>query len=61
MWGRAGVRTGGVPPAALAVMARVVALFDDLLLGSNVLGMLRAAGTRPRSPAPADVRRTAPP
>ena len=25
-------------------MARVVAAFDDLLLGSNVLGMLRAAG-----------------
>jgi CheY-like chemotaxis protein len=25
-------------------MARVIALFDDLLLGSNVLGMLRAAG-----------------
>jgi CheY-like chemotaxis protein len=25
-------------------MARVVALFDDLLLGSNVLGMLRADG-----------------
>jgi hypothetical protein len=25
-------------------MARVVAIFDDLLLGSNVLGMLRAAG-----------------
>jgi DNA-binding NarL/FixJ family response regulator len=25
-------------------MARVVAVFDDLLLGSNVLGMLRAAG-----------------
>ena len=25
-------------------MARVLALFDDLLLGSNVLGMLRAAG-----------------
>src|SRR3954468_20540607 len=25
-------------------MARVVVLFDDLLLGSNVLGMLRAAG-----------------
>ena len=23
-------------------MARVVAVFDDLLLGSNVLGMLRA-------------------
>jgi DNA-binding NarL/FixJ family response regulator len=26
------------------VPARVVAVFDDLLLGSNVLGMLRAAG-----------------
>src|ERR671932_247904 len=25
-------------------MARVVAAFDDLLLGSNVLGMLQAAG-----------------
>lgn len=25
-------------------MARVVAVFDDLLLGSNVLGWLRAAG-----------------
>jgi hypothetical protein len=25
-------------------MARVLAAFDDLLLGSNVLGMLRAAG-----------------
>jgi hypothetical protein len=25
-------------------MARIVAVFDDLLLGSNVLGMLRAAG-----------------
>jgi DNA-binding NarL/FixJ family response regulator len=25
-------------------VARVVALFDDLLLGSNVLGMLKAAG-----------------
>ena len=25
-------------------MARVAAVFDDLLLGSNVLGMLRAAG-----------------
>lgn len=24
--------------------ARVIAVFDDLLLGSNVLGMLRAAG-----------------
>lgn len=28
-------------------MARVVAVFDDLLLGSNVLGMLRAAGHDP--------------
>jgi hypothetical protein len=27
---------------------RVVALFDDLLLGSNVLGMLRAAGHEAR-------------
>jgi CheY-like chemotaxis protein len=26
------------------VSTRVVAVFDDLLLGSNVLGMLRAAG-----------------
>jgi hypothetical protein len=25
-------------------VARVIALFDDLLLGSNVLGMLRATG-----------------
>jgi CheY-like chemotaxis protein len=29
-------------------MARVIALFDDLLLGSNVLGMLRAAGHEAR-------------
>src|SRR3982750_4119294 len=29
-------------------MARVTALFDDLLLGSNVLGMLRAAGHEAR-------------
>ena len=28
-------------------MARVVAVFDDLLLGSNVLGMLKAAGHEP--------------
>ena len=32
-------------------MARVVAVFDDLLLGSNVLGMLRAAGHEARWPA----------
>ena len=30
-------------------MARVVAVFDDLLLGSNVLGMLRAVDTRRRA------------
>ena len=29
-------------------MASVVAVFDDLLLGSNVLGMLRAAGHEAR-------------
>jgi CheY-like chemotaxis protein len=29
-------------------VARVVAVFDDLLLGSNVLGMLRAAGHEAR-------------
>ena len=29
-------------------MASVLALFDDLLLGSNVLGMLRAAGHEAR-------------
>jgi CheY-like chemotaxis protein len=29
-------------------VARVIALFDDLLLGSNVLGMLRAAGHEAR-------------
>jgi CheY-like chemotaxis protein len=29
-------------------VARVVAVFDDLLLGSNVLGMLRAAGHETR-------------
>jgi DNA-binding response OmpR family regulator len=38
-------------------MARVVALFDDLLLGSNVQGMLQAAGhdvALAGSPAAAD-------
>lgn len=33
-------------------MARVVAVFDDLLLGSNVLGMLRAAGHEARLGGP---------
>ena len=37
-------------------MARVVAVFDDLLLGSNVLGMLRAAGHEATLSAGADVR-----
>ena len=38
-------------------MARVVALFDDLLLGSNVLGMLRAAGHEARlTGSPEDAR-----
>jgi CheY-like chemotaxis protein len=35
-------------------MARVVAVFDDLLLGSNVLGMLRAAGHEARLTGNAD-------
>jgi CheY-like chemotaxis protein len=38
-------------------MARIVAVFDDLLLGSNVLGMLRAAGHEAElAGGPADVR-----
>ena len=36
-------------------MARVVAVFDDLLLGSNVLGMLRAAGHEARLAGPEDL------
>ena len=36
-------------------MARVVAVFDDLLLGSNMLGMLRAAGHDANLVAGADV------
>jgi CheY-like chemotaxis protein len=35
-------------------MASVVAVFDDLLLGSNVLGMLRAAGHEARLAGGAD-------
>jgi CheY-like chemotaxis protein len=35
-------------------VASVVAIFDDLLLGSNVLGMLRAAGHDARLTADAD-------
>jgi DNA-binding NarL/FixJ family response regulator len=37
-------------------MARVVAVFDDLLLGSNVLGMLRAAGHEATLTGGADVQ-----
>ena len=33
-------------------MTRVLAVFDDLLLGSNVLGMLRAAGHEARLTGP---------
>ena len=36
-------------------MARVIAVFDDLLLGSNVLGMLRAAGHEATLTGGADV------
>ena len=39
-------------------MARVVAVFDDLLLGSNVLGMLRAAGHEATLTGAADVDAT---
>ena len=35
---------------------RVLAVFDDLLLGSNVLGMLRAAGHEAELTAPAGAR-----
>jgi len=37
-------------------VARVVAVFDDLLLGSNALGMLRAAGHDATLTGGADVR-----
>jgi DNA-binding NarL/FixJ family response regulator len=37
-------------------VARVVAVFDDLLLGSNVLGMLRAAGHEATLSGGADVQ-----
>ena len=36
-------------------MTRVLAVFDDLLLGSNVLGMLRAAGHEANLVGGADV------
>jgi CheY-like chemotaxis protein len=37
-------------------VARVIAVFDDLLLGSNVLGMLRAAGHEVTLSGGADVQ-----
>jgi hypothetical protein len=37
-------------------VARVIAVFDDLLLGSNVLGMLQAAGHEATLAGGADVR-----
>jgi DNA-binding NarL/FixJ family response regulator len=37
-------------------VARVVAVFDDLLLGSNVLGMLQAAGHEATLTSGADVQ-----
>ena len=37
-------------------MARVIAVFDDLLLGSNVLGMLRAAGHEAELSGPEQVQ-----
>ena len=46
MWGRARVRAPGVPPHPRAVVARVVAVFDDLLFGSNVSGC--SSADRPR-------------
>lgn len=42
--GPAGERPRGVPPAPLDLVARVVALAADLLLGSKVEAMLKAAG-----------------
>jgi DNA-binding NarL/FixJ family response regulator len=36
-------------------VARVIAVFDDLLLGSNVQGMLRAAGHEAQLGGPAQV------
>src|SRR5436190_2295060 len=53
--GSPGVLPAGVPAPARPVVARVVAVFDDLLLGSNVLGMLRAAGHDARLSGGADV------
>ena len=42
--GPAGERARGVPPAPLDLVARVVAIAADLLLGSKVEAMLGAAG-----------------
>jgi hypothetical protein len=42
--GPAGERARGVPPAPLDLVAHVVAVASDLLLGSKVEAMLSAAG-----------------
>ena len=42
--GPAGERAAGVPPAPLVVVARIVAVAPDLLLGSKIEAMLSAAG-----------------
>jgi hypothetical protein len=42
--GTPGERARGVPPAPLDLVARVVAVASDLLLGSKVEAMLSAAG-----------------
>jgi hypothetical protein len=42
--GAAGERARGVPPAPLDLVARIVAVAQDLLLGSKVEAMLTAAG-----------------
>jgi hypothetical protein len=44
MWGRGESSGRSSAASARSRWPRVVAVFDDLLLGSNVLGMLRAAG-----------------
>ena len=52
MWGRReSVRQEFRRIRVAVAVARVVAVFDDLLLGSNVLGMLRAAGHEASWPA----------
>ena len=54
MWGRPESVRQEFRRLRVPVVASVVALFDDLLLGSNVLGMLRAAGHEARLTGSAD-------